>query len=534
MMLPNLFNIQYWACEGLKNPEHDFAFQAVSLLLIACVTWEFCIGVYRVTFHPLSRIPGPRLAAISYWYEIYYEVVLGGQYFKRIKGMHEEYGPIIRINPDEVHVNDAEFINNIYPTTSRKTDKPRWVGRRSGTPDSIVATLSHEKHRIRRNSISAFFSAASVGRVEPIIKERLERMLERWSKLGRDGGVVLKMPMVFQAYASDVVTSYAFGGSLGFVDHEDWGEEYFSSQEKYFQLTHIFGAFPIVMSLINNIPSWVMAVFIPNLSAMSEKQEWRVNRVRQIRASPDPNAVKSTIFEGILSSNLPENEKTDARMANDAQLIVLAGESTTGHTLSAILFELLSHPDVYKTAKDEVTLAMPGKNGVASHADVRKLPYLNAVINEGLRLHPGVISRMPRISPDKDIIYYDKKRGKTYVVPAGTPASMTSFVTHSDQELFEEPLQFNPHRWINNPNLSRVTIPFSHGSRNCVGEGIARCEMSMMLATILRHYEIYSGQAGSTLELYDTIRERDIDANSEMIIPMPATGSHGLRVRVRS
>ncbi|KAI0401350.1 cytochrome P450 [Xylaria palmicola] len=533
-MLLKLLNMQDWVYGGPRELGYNVIFQATSLLLIAYISWSIFIGVYRVTFHPLARVPGPKLAAMSYWYEVYYELVLGGQYFKRIKDMHREYGPIVRITPQEVHFNDAEFINDIYPTTGRKTDKPLLVGLRTGTPESIVATPSHDKHRIRRNSISAFFSAANVAKVEPNIKEKLERMLDRWNKLGRGDGAVLKMLTVFQAYASDVITSYAFGDSVDFLDDEDWGEEYFSSQESYFKLTHIFGCFPVVMSLVNNIPAWVLGVFIPNLSAMSEKQEWMVSRIRQIRASPDPNAVKRTIFEGILSSSLPENEKTDTRMAHDAQLIILAGESTTGHTLSATLFELLAHPDIYKTAKDEVTLAMRGKNGVASHPNVQNLPYLNAVINEGLRLHPGVISRMARVSPEKDIVYHDKARDKTYVIPAGTPASMTTFITHTDPEIFEEPLEFRPQRWIDNPKLSRAIIAFSRGSRNCVGECIARCEISMMLATILRHYEIYSGQAGRTLELCDTIRERDIDANSEMIIPIPAKGSHGLRVRVRS
>ncbi|KAI0416351.1 cytochrome P450, partial [Xylaria grammica] len=511
-----------------------FILQSTALFLILYLAWGICTAVYRLTSHPLARIPGPKLAAMSYWYEIYYEIVLGGKYFKRIKDMHTEYGPIIRINPDEVHFNDAEFINDIYPTTGRKTDKPLWVGRRSGTPDSIVATLNHEKHRIRRNSVSTFFSAASVARVEPKIKKSLQKMIERWDKLGQGGGTVLRMLMVFQAYASDVVTSYAFGDSFNFLDDEDWGEQYFSSQDKYFQLTHIFGCFPIAMTLINNLPAWVMGIFNPNLSAMAEKQEWRVNRVRQIRASPDPNAVKKTIFEGILSSNLPENEMTDARMAHDAQLIILAGESTTGYTLSAILFELLSHSNFYRIAKDEILAASPGKEGAISYANIQNLPYLNAVINEGLRLHPGVISRMPRISPEKDIVYHDKKRGKTYVVPSGTPASMTTFVTHTNPELFEDPFEFRPQRWIDNPKLSRVLIAFSRGSRNCVGQAIARCEVSMMLAIILRHYDIYTGQDGRTLEIYDTIRERDIVANSEMIIPIPAKGSLGLRVRVRS
>lgn len=55
----------------------------------------------------------------------------------------------------------------------------------------------------------------------------------------------------------------------------------------------------------------------------------------------------------------------------------------------------------------------------------------------------------------------------------------------------------------------------------------------MVLATIINRYDVYKGQEGRTLELYDTVRERDIVANSEMIIPMPAKGSHGLRIRVR-
>lgn len=59
-------------------------------------------------------------------------------------------------------------------------------------------------------------------------------------------------------------------------------------------------------------------------------QQWWIKRVRQIRSSPNPEDIKNTIFEGILGSSLPDEEKTDARMAHDAQLIGLAGEGTTG------------------------------------------------------------------------------------------------------------------------------------------------------------------------------------------------------------
>jgi hypothetical protein len=127
-----------------------------------------------------------------------------------------------------------------------------------------------------------------------------------------------------------VITKYAFGDSFNFLDTEDFGHVYFDSSDKYFSLTHIFGHFPVSARLIDAAPTWLLSMFIPNLAEMVEKQRWWLNRVRQIRSSPNPEEIKSTIFEGILASSLPAAEKTDARMAHDAQLVGLAGEGTTG------------------------------------------------------------------------------------------------------------------------------------------------------------------------------------------------------------
>ncbi|KAL8888077.1 MAG: hypothetical protein Q9192_006232, partial [Flavoplaca navasiana] len=434
----------------------------------------------------------------------------------------ESAGPIVRINPNEVHFNDPDFIDTLYPTKGRKTDKPIVVGQRTGTPNSIVATIHHETHRMRRNSINGFFSNASIRRVEPIILEYLEKLLARWDESTGKDGKVLRMHDIFKAYASDLITSYAFGGCFHYLDQEDWGAGYFSSTDDYFSLTHVFGHFPIVERLVNSMPTWALGLFIPNLTEMSEKQMWWIARVRAIRNSPNPEDIKRTIFEGILSSSLPKEEKTDARMANDAQLIVLAGEGTTAYTLTAILFELLSHPDELEKVKRELAAAVPNKNKLPSYSEIEALPYFNAVLQEGLRLHPGVMSRMPRISPDLSIVYNDKRCGKTYVLPPGTLTSMSTFITHTNPDVFEDPYNFRPQRWIDNAHLSRALIAFSRGSRNCVGQNFARREMSMVLASVLNKYDLYRGQEGRTLELYDTVGERDIVANHEMIIPMPA------------
>jgi len=141
----------------------------------------------------------------------------------------------------------------------------------------------------------------------------------------------------------------------------------------------------------------------------------------------------------------------------------------TAYTLSATMFELLAHPRDLQKVKNELATAIPDKDRVPSYSEVENLPYFNACIQEVLRLHPGVLSRMPRVSPEVDIVYNDKRRGTTYVIPPGTSTSMSTYITHTNPDVFEDPYEYRPQRWIDNPKLSRSFIAFSRGSRNCVG-----------------------------------------------------------------
>lgn len=74
----------------------------LSLPLLYCVA----VVIYRLYFHPLRSIPGPRLAAATGWYDFYYDVYLKGELLFKIKELHEIYGPVVRISPREVHVAD--------------------------------------------------------------------------------------------------------------------------------------------------------------------------------------------------------------------------------------------------------------------------------------------------------------------------------------------------------------------------------------------------------------------------------------------
>ena len=81
------------------------------------------ILIYRFFFHPLKHIPGPTLARATYLYEWYFDIYLSGQFTFNLKDLHKQYGPIIRINPDRVHIDDPDFIDKLYNQANGRTDK---------------------------------------------------------------------------------------------------------------------------------------------------------------------------------------------------------------------------------------------------------------------------------------------------------------------------------------------------------------------------------------------------------------------------
>ena len=135
----------------------------------------------------------------------------------------------------------------------------------------------------------------------------------------------------------------------------------------------------------------------------------------------------------------------------------------------AAVYHILANPSISEALRRELVAAIPDADTLPTFQQIEALPFLNAIIQETIRLHPGVLSRQARISPDAPIAY-----GK-YVIPPGTVYSMTSLTTHlSAAEYGPDPYVFRPQRWIDNPKIARAFLGFSRGSRNCLGMNLAR------------------------------------------------------------
>jgi cytochrome P450 len=195
---------------------------------------------------------------------------------------------------------------------------------------------------------------------------------------------------------------------------------------------------------------------------------------------------------------------------------------------------LLTLPHVLRKLKAELTAAIPDTSVSVPLATLEQLPYLTATIHEALRLSCGVSSRLQRIAPDEDLIFHDDG-GKDWVIPRGTPVGMTSTLMHYDAKYFADPTTFRPERFIEDPGLTKFLIPFSKGSRQCIGINLAYAEIYLALVTIWRRWgssEVQGERDHGVLELFET-DERDVTIVGDGITPLVYPGSKGIRVRVK-
>ncbi|KAL1962675.1 hypothetical protein VTN77DRAFT_9309 [Rasamsonia byssochlamydoides] len=488
--------------------------------LVTLSAWlVYLIGraIYRLYFHPLAKFPGPKIAAVTSLYECYHDLIRRGMFVWKVQEMHERYGPIVRINPHELHIRDADFYDELYPAGSKKRDKYKhWVVL-AGTPTASFATVSHNHHRLRRAALNPFFSKKAVAKMEPLIRDKVERLCARFAD-AVDSQAVIRLDAAYMALTMDIITHYAFGESYNYIGDEDfrlsWKEAVIGALENGILLRR----FPWALPILKAIPLPVLQRVNPNAAKLVEWANIVQNKIDVLlRENAKGVKAEGTIFQTMLDSNLPPEEKSAARLLDEGQSVVGAGSETTGGTLTTITFYLLREKRILSKLREELRSLPSDRELLLPYLE--QLPYLTAVINEGLRLNVGVMSRLPRIAHEP--IHY-----REWEIPPGTPVSETIYFVHHDPIIFPDPEEFRPERWIeaqeNGVRLDQYLVCFSKGSRSCPGINLAYAELYLTLATVLTRFE---------LELFKTTVE-DVKPERDFFVPAPKLDSKGVRARV--
>jgi cytochrome P450 len=185
---------------------------------------------------------------------------------------------------------------------------------------------------------------------------------------------------------------------------------------------------------------------------------------------------------------------------------ILAGSDTTAAAIRIILLYVMANPRVYAKLQAEIDQAVksgaaPASPNVVSDAEVRKLPYLCAVVREGMRVHPPVVNLFSRIAPDGgDAVTV---QGKEYFIPGGTMVGYSAWSMHRNNTALygKDAAVFRPERWfVNEANpaekdrLKQMTktndMIFGYGRWVCLGRNIALIEVHKCVFELLRHFDL--------------------------------------------
>ncbi|KUJ20796.1 cytochrome P450 [Mollisia scopiformis] len=479
--------------------------------------------IYRLYFHPLAKFPGPRIAAASLWYEFYYDVVLRGKFIWRIQEMHKQYGPIIRINPDELHIDDPDYYDEIYGSTTKKRDKyGPWVAL-AGTPGASFSTVGHDHHKLRRGALNPFFSTKAVAELEPVVKAKVEILASRFEQ-AQQTGEVIKVDAAFMALTMDVICQYAFANDDNMLSKDDFNLAWKEMIIGAFEGGALLRQFPGMIAMMNAVPDSLMGIMMPSMSLMLDWKAGVRRRVTPIlnrteSISDIENASHRTIFHELRDSGLPPEEKTMARLCDEGQILTGAGSETTAKALTTATFYLLEHKQSLEKLKHELKDVAPDAD---TSAKLSQLPYLSAMIAEALRLSHGVTTRLPRIATDEIMRYKD------WEIPFGTPVSSTAYFILMNSKIFPNPKDFKPERWIDATGRfdyaleKKYLVNFGRGSRQCLGMNLAYAEMYLTLATLVRRFD---------MELFETAVE-DVTMVHDFFVAVPKLDSKGVRIKV--
>ncbi|KAE8360994.1 cytochrome P450 [Aspergillus caelatus] len=427
-----------------------------------------------------------------------------GQYVFKIQELHKQYGPIIRVTPDEIHMNDVGYLDTIYAPSMTRLDKYDYQLRTLRVPGGVGATADYYLHKIRREALTPFFNKRNVLLLDGVITEKVKQLCDLIAKHATTE-TPINLSDAFYGFSNDVVNNFLFAHETDVLADEQEAARLRHNSHELLKGINMNKHFPWIHDILEALPqSLTRPVMPPGLIDMLELFD---------KKPANPGA-KESVYESVLDNpNLPASEKALQRLEQEGALLTLAGTESPAQTLNIIFYHLLANPSLLTKLRNELdTLPSP-----STWAQLEKLPYLSTLIEEGNRLSFGVTARAARIQ-HQPITYtpsaYVTTQGPTHrshILPPGTPVSITMLSAHTAESVFPDPYVFNPGRWLGDEGRER---------RNVLGIELARAELYLVTAALVRMFD---------LELWET-GERDVSFEHDYHVTMPKHGSRGVRI----
>ncbi|OCL07759.1 cytochrome P450 oxidoreductase [Glonium stellatum] len=462
----------------------DFVRAHWAVLLSVALILRFAVKRY---WTPLRHVPGPFYASISRGWKVS-QALRRRMHYACIE-MHKKYGPVVRIAPDEVSFSSAAAAKEIYSTGKgfHKTDYYALFPPPEN-PDIFTET-DEEKHGVKRRMASNAYSMKSVLDFERFVDKTEKCFFRRLDELFVRGeeraGEECDLGSWLQYFAFDVIGEILLSRSFGFLEAGSDVMGGIDFIEKTFDYYAVLGHIPEYHIFFWGNPLWNFVK--PKISLVTGIV---LGEMRARKTSSDKQFDRKDLMSRFFESKEAHPEKmNEMDVFSISHGAIFAGSDSTAISLRSILYQLMKNPDKYSKMMEEIEEY--DRKGLLStpvaYSQAIKMPYLQAVIKEGMRLHPAVGIPMPRYVPPGGAVI----DGRYY--PEKTRVGVNAWVIHRNQEIFGADADaFRPERWFedNNKSMERNLYYFGAGSHVCIGKNISLMEINKLLPGFLRRYRV--------------------------------------------
>ncbi|KAK2608765.1 hypothetical protein QQS21_002754 [Conoideocrella luteorostrata] len=425
---------------------------------------------------------------------------------KALYELHKTH-PVVRTGPTSLSYGNLAAIKDIYGHGT-KCLKGVFYETLSGTHFHLADVVDKAEHSRKRRALAAAYAIKNLENWEHKVADKTARFIRAADAACTEplrSGVVGPSPsdltFDYRKYANlftvDAIADIGLSERLGLLDEGDDLVQAERMDGSVYQVhfRECLHSTARAQSCLVWTEKWYdFASRLSKIMSGNFARLWKLNegwndlvyrramqRLRRYQAGE-----KMPDFFQSLMEHSETNPLELGEIVAEVSIMMNAGSDTTAIAMNNVVYWLLKNPDCLGKLRSEVDAVLAPDEVIAPYEKVKHLPYLRACLDESLRITPPTTFGLPRRTPPE---------GATILgdfIPGDTTVSMSAYVAHRDPNVFPEPEEYIPDRWLGEKGkaLQPYFISFSAGARGCIGRNISYLEQTVLLASVVHRYEI--------------------------------------------
>ena len=445
---------------------------------------------------PLRNIPGPYWNRVSAFSSI--NAQRTNKWIETVYNLHLKYGKVVVLSPYEISVNGSpQYIKDIYVNNFCKGNF--YNNFRNHGHDNPFSELKNDTHlKYKRVLMNVYNKTSILSPQNPTRSHLVEavskviRRLRKEQELSENGDI--DVYSLFSCLAMDVILAFELGKESGTNLLENPESE---EVVHWYRKKDSMGFWTTLMPRF-----WNLVATKDIKQAVNNIEQWHMNLYSKAERNIDKEKQPQCPSLKVLKLNGFHNKNAYSFITDN----IFAGHRTTAIQLTYLCYELsrptnLKWQNAFKKELVE-SFGMPSNTEsiLQDFEIVDKLPVLNALLQENLRVHSSIPGAQPRVVDRKYKIEVQRgDKTNEVLIPKGTTISCLPYAMHRQEEIFESPHSFNPERWLQYKGENaadfkeriskqqRFMMPFGKGIRLCLGMNLALLEIKFTLANLYWH-----------------------------------------------